>query len=225
MDELITRHSNLMDVYDPTGRIGLVVDEWGTWWEVEEGTNPGFLYQQNTLRDALVASLHFDIFHQHRRVVMTNIAQTINVLQAVLLTEGDRMVRTPTYHVFEMNKEHHDATSLPISFASHRRRQVENQILNTLSMSASIKDGRSLISITNLDADTAQRVEIELRGADFKFDRSRVLTASRLQDLNSPAQPDSVSPRPLETVTRSGHTLAVEIPARSFVTVELSTDD
>src|SRR5215210_2037616 len=119
MEELLTRHSNIMDVYDPDRRIGLVVDEWGTWWEVEEGTNPGFLYQQNTLRDALAASIHFDIFHRHaERVVMTNIAQTVNVLQAMILTQGDDLVLTPTYHVFEMNKHHQDAASLPVHFAA-----------------------------------------------------------------------------------------------------------
>ena len=103
-----------MDAYDPERKVGLVLDEWGTWWDVEPGTNPGFLYQQNTMRDALVASLHFDVFHRHAdRLVMANIAQTVNVLQAMLLTDDDGgLVLTPTYHVFEMNKGHQDATSL-----------------------------------------------------------------------------------------------------------------
>ena len=117
IDELLTRHGTIMDAYDPTKRIGLVLDEWGTWFHVEEGTNPGFLYQQNTLRDALVASLHFDSFHRHAdRLVMANIAQVVNVLQAMLLTDGDTLVRTPTYHVFEMNKGHHDADSLALAW-------------------------------------------------------------------------------------------------------------
>lgn len=104
-----------MDCYDPRRRMGLVCDEWGTWWRVEDGTNPRFLYQQNALRDALVASLHFDIFHQHAdRLVMDNIAQTVNVLQAMVLTDGDRLLKTPTFHVFEMNKGHHDAMLLPL---------------------------------------------------------------------------------------------------------------
>jgi alpha-N-arabinofuranosidase len=113
MDELITRHATIMDSYDPSRRIGLVIDEWGTWFDVEPGTNPGFLHQQNTLRDALVASVHFDIFHRHApRLTMANIAQTVNVLQSVLFTDGDQLIRTPTYHVFEMNKCHHDAARL-----------------------------------------------------------------------------------------------------------------
>src|SRR5256714_6639237 len=112
MDELIRRHATIMDRYDPAKRVALVVDEWGTWYTAEPGTNPRFLYQQNTLRDALVTAVHFDIFNRHcDRVRMANIAQTINVLQAMILTEPDsgRMVLTPTYHVFEMYKVHHDA--------------------------------------------------------------------------------------------------------------------
>ena len=112
MDELLTRHSTVMDRHDPHRKVGLVVDEWGTWWNVEPGTNPGFLYQQNTLRDALVATLHLDAFHAHAdRVVMANIAQTVNVLQAMILTDPDTgaLVLTPTYHVFAMNTGHHDA--------------------------------------------------------------------------------------------------------------------
>jgi alpha-L-arabinofuranosidase len=223
MDELITRHSNIMDVYDPQRRIGLAVDEWGTWWEVEPETNPGFLFQQNTLRDALVASLHFDIFHRHaQRVVMTNIAQTINVLQAMILTEGDHMILTPTYHVFEMNKGHHDAASLPIYlFAPDAITEVSQQSLKTLSMSASIKDDRSLISLTNLEADAGQTVEIDLRGADFDVTQARVLNAPRLQDYNSFSQPAAVTPQTLDTVKRSDETLLVELPAHSFATVEL----
>ncbi len=229
MDELITRHSNVMDCYDPGRRIGLVVDEWGTWFEVEPGTNPGFLRQQNTLRDSLVASLHFDIFHRHaERVTMANIAQTVNVLQAMILTDGERMVLTPTYHVFEMNKGHHDAASLPVHFAtpvSSRATTLTVQggakSLTTLSMSASTKGGRALISLTNLDAEAAQTVEIDLRGASFDVFRSRILHAPHLQDHNSTEQPDAVSPQPFDGVTRSGDTLAVALPAHSFATVEL----
>ena len=107
MDDLITRHSSIMDYYDPEKRVGLIVDEWGTWYDVEPGTNPGFLYQQNTLRDALVAGINLNIFNNHcDRVHMANLAQTVNVLQAMILTEGERMVLTPTYHVFYMYKVH-----------------------------------------------------------------------------------------------------------------------
>lgn len=119
IDELITRHSVIMDRYDPEKRVALVVDEWGTWYDVEPGTNPAFLYQQNTIRDALVAAIHFNIFHKHcDRVRMANIAQTINVLQAVIHTEGSKMVLTPTYHVFNMYKVHQDAELLDLNIKS-----------------------------------------------------------------------------------------------------------
>jgi len=115
MDELITKHSAIMDKYDPQKKVGLIVDEWGTWYNVEPGTNPGFLFQQNTLRDAIVAGLNFHIFQRHAdRVVMANIAQLVNVLQSLILTDGPKMTVTPTYHVFEMFKVHQDATALPV---------------------------------------------------------------------------------------------------------------
>ena len=114
MDELITRHTEIMSRYDPEHKVGLVVDEWGTWYDVEPGTNPGFLYQQNTMRDAIVAAVTLNIFNAHsdRVVMVANIAQLVNVLQSVILTEGEKMVLTPTYHVFDLYKHHHDATLL-----------------------------------------------------------------------------------------------------------------
>lgn len=227
MDELITRHSTIMDCYDPNRRIGLVVDEWGTWFDVEPGTNPGFLYQQNTLRDALVAGLHFDIFHRHaQRVVMTNLAQAVNVLQAVLLTDGPNLIRTPTYHVFEMNKGHHDAHRLDVRFAAPVEvRRVGKNDLSLLSMSASTKDGAVLLSLTNLDADASRSVAIDLRGGDFAVKRARVLCAPQLTDHNTAEQPEVVVPRALQEVTRTGDTLTIELPAHSFATVELKLGD
>ena len=119
MEELVTRHSAIMDKYDPDKKVALIVDEWGTWHEVEPGTNPGFLYQQNTLRDALVAGVTLNIFNNHcRRVRMANIAQMVNVLQAMILTDKEKMILTPTYHVFEMYTVHHDARLLPTELQS-----------------------------------------------------------------------------------------------------------
>jgi alpha-L-arabinofuranosidase len=223
MDELITRHSTIMDCYDPSRRIGLVVDEWGTWFDVEPGTNPGFLYQQNTLRDALVASLHFDIFHRHaQRLVMANLAQTVNVLQAVLHTDGTELILTPTYHVFEMNKRHQDATRLDVHIASPMDvRPVGDFGLRTLSMSASTKDGSALLSLTNLDTESERTVEVDLRGGAFEVGRARVLTADQLADYNTAQRPDAVAPQDLDEVKRSGDTLTIQVPAHSFVTVEL----
>jgi alpha-N-arabinofuranosidase len=199
------------------------VDEWGTWWDVEPGTNPGFLYQQNTLRDALVASHTLDIFHRHAdRVVMANIAQTVNVLQAMVLTEGDRLVLTPTYHVFAMNRGHHDAASLPVHLAGPpARRAVGDRTLETLSLTASTKDGQALISLTNLEADDAQTVEVDLRGGEFELGEARILNADRLQDLNTFDQPETVVPQPFDGVTRADRRLRVELPPHSFATIRL----
>ncbi|SDD01245.1 alpha-N-arabinofuranosidase [Glycomyces harbinensis] len=222
-DELLTGHGNVMDLYDPQKEIGIVLDEWGTWWNVEPGTNPGFLYQQNTMRDALVASVHFDIFHKHAdRLVMANIAQTVNVLQAMILTDPDTkaLVLTPTYHVFRMNKGHQDAASLRVdTLGETPSREVDGASLETVSISASRKDGRLLVSLSNLDAEAAQDVEIDLRGGAVAEVESLILTAGALQDHNTPQTPETVAPRPHEGVSVSGGKLRVHLPAHSFVTV------
>jgi alpha-N-arabinofuranosidase len=227
VDELLTGHANVMDCYDPNKTVGLVLDEWGTWWDVEPGTNPGFLYQQNTLRDALVASVHFDIFHRHAdRLVMANIAQTLNVLQAMILTDPDSkaLVLTPTYHVFQMNKGHQDAASLRVDVrGALPSRTVGEATLETVSISASRKDGRLLVSLSNLDTEAAADVEIDLRGGTLGEIESLILTAGALQDHNTPESPESVAPRPHEGVSVEGDTLRVHLPAHSFVTVSAST--
>ncbi|WP_199042605.1 alpha-N-arabinofuranosidase [Glycomyces salinus] len=223
-DELLTGHANVMDLYDPKKEIGIVLDEWGTWWNVEPGTNPGFLYQQNTLRDALVAGLHFDIFHRHAdRLVMANIAQTVNVLQAMILTDPDSgaLVKTPTYHVFEMNKGHQDASSLEVFTPSGLpTRQVGEGELSTLSVSASRKDGKALFSLSNLDAEGAVEIDLDLRGGSLTEVSSRVLTGEALQTHNTPDEPEAIAPRSHDGVTATGKGLRVRVPAHSFVTVE-----
>ncbi len=223
VDEIIAGHSRVMDCYDPKKRVGLVLDEWGTWWNVEPGTNPGFLFQQNTLRDALVASLHFDIFHRHaERLIMANIAQTVNVLQAMLLTDGESLVLTPTYHVFEMNKGHQDAASLDVHLQGVAERQVEGGELRTLSASASVKGDTALVSVSNLDAGSPREVSFDLRGRDVTAVRGRILTADTLQDHNAPEHLDSVAPRDFDGAEATDTGLRVTLPPHSFVTLELS---
>lgn len=152
MDELIRRHGNIMDEYDPEKKIGMIVDEWGTWYTVEPGTNPGFLYQQNTMRDALVAGITLNIFNKHSdRVKMANLAQMVNVLQAVILTDGADMLLTPTYHVFNMYKYHQDAQLLD-SFVETEKIGVEEEwqvpnLTESVSMDA---EGKIQITLTNL---------------------------------------------------------------------------
>ncbi len=225
MREIVRGHANVMDSYDPLHNVGLVVDEWGTWWNVEEGTNPGFLYQQNTLRDALVASVHFDIFHDYAdRIVMANIAQTVNVLQAMILTDPDTgaLVLTPTYHVFRMNVGHHDASALQVRFkGAVPTRTVEGEELPLLSISASTAEDTALISLSNLDAEDAQLIVLDLRGRALAGFAATVLTAGTLQAHNTPNRPEAVVPVAHDGVRAHPNGLAVDLPPHSYVTVSL----
>jgi alpha-N-arabinofuranosidase len=223
-ERMIAGHAAVMDAYDPHRTVGLALDEWGTWYDVEPGTNPGFLYQQNSLRDALVASLHFDGFHRHAgRLVLANLAQTVNVLQAVLLTDGATLVKTPTYHVYAMNKGHHDAESLAVNLVGAvPRRSVADRSLTTFSASASRTAGGVLISMTNLDASSNVDVELDLRGEHLDRPHATVLTAEALNAHNTAQSPDSVRPRALDGVTLDGSVLRVPLPPHAFATVSLS---
>ncbi len=225
IEELITRHATAMDRYDPARKVGLVLDEWGTWWNVEPGTNPGFLYQQNSLRDALVASVHFDAFHRHAdRLVMANIAQTVNVLQAMVLTDPDSgaLVLTPSYHVFAMNTGHHDAAALAVhpmgEIPSHR---VEGRDLPMLSASASTTGDSALVSLSNLHASQPLELVLDLRGRQVAASSAQVLTADTLQAHNTPQRPDAVAPQDFTGLTEHARGLHLELPAHSYLTVQL----
>ncbi|MEZ0166144.1 alpha-N-arabinofuranosidase [Kineococcus sp. LSe6-4] len=228
IDEIVRGHARVMDAYDPEAAVGLVCDEWGTWWDVEPGTNPGFLFQQNTLRDALVAGLHFDVFHENaRRLVMANIAQTVNVLQAMVLTDGARMVLTPTYHVFAMNAGHQDATSHPVQVtAADATHEGEAGSYRTLTTTVSSRDGSALVSLTNLDVDGPAAVRLDLRGRGWDVSRARVLAGASVQAHNTADAPDAVAPADFDGARketgREGDTLVVELPPHSFATVELT---
>lgn len=223
IDRVIAGHSAVMDAYDPKRRIGLVCDEWGTWWTSEPGTNPRFLFQQNTLRDALVAGLHFDIFHKHAaRLRMANIAQTVNVLQAMLLTGPDgSLVLTPTYHVFEMNKGHHDALRLPVHLIEKPEPyDAGDTALDLISISASTKDGSALISVGNLALDADITFTLDLRGRTVTGHRGRVLTADKPEAHNTATAPDEVAPTDLDLTLDDG-VLTVTLPRHSFSTIQL----
>ena len=173
MEELVTRHSQIMDKYDPAKRVGLIVDEWGCWHDVEPGTNPGFLYQQNTMRDAMVAAITLDIFNKHcDRVVMANLAQTINVLQSVILTEGDKMVLTPTYHVFDLYKAHQDAQEIDCHVDADAVGEGEWTIPQ-VTASASVKNGVTTVTLANLSCDAP--VELVIEGMTAQSATGRML--------------------------------------------------
>jgi len=222
MDALITKHSSIMDHYDPEKRVGLIVDEWGTWYDVEPGTPPGFLYQQNSLRDALVAGVTLNIFNNHcKRVYMANVAQTINVLQAMILTEGDGMVLTPTYHVFEMYKVHQGATLLPtdINCAPYDH---GDESIPAISVSASRDDkGQVHLSLCNLDPGREMSISCELRGMKPTSATGRVLTAEAINTHNTFDHPESVKPVTFAGVTLAGNALLLNLPAKSIVVLEI----
>jgi len=222
MDELLQRHSTIMDQYDPEKDVGLIVDEWGTWYAVEPGTNPGFLFQQNTMRDALVAAIHFDIFNSHcDRVQMANIAQTVNVLQAMILTEegGDRMVLTPTYHVFEMYKVHQDATLLPLTLES-KDYACGDAAMPAISATASRDSaGKIHISLSNADPNTDHIVTCTLRGIKVSQVNGRILTAAATDAHNTFDEPDLVQPTSFNGASLAGDRLTIQMPAKSVVTL------
>jgi len=223
MDELISRHSTIMDQFDPSRRIGLIVDEWGTWFLPEPGTNPGFLYQQNTMRDALVAAIHLHIFHKHcERVQMANLAQMVNVLQAVVLTEGDRMVLTPTYHVLEMFKVHQDAEALAMH-GTFGECVVGDKTLPQVTASASTKDGVIHVSLANLDPAKAADVRIELRGASAGYSCSGTLLAGDdMRAHNTFDQPERVAQRKFDDCAWADGVLKASLPPASVAVVRLT---
>ncbi|MES2443099.1 MAG: alpha-L-arabinofuranosidase C-terminal domain-containing protein [Pseudomonadota bacterium] len=215
MDELVTRHSAIMDKYDPEKRVALYVDEWGTWWQDEPGETPGFLHQQSSLRDAEVAALTLNIFHRHTaRVKLAAIAQMVNVLQAMILTDGNRMLLTPTYHVFDMYVPFQGATPYPASVrgptydkAGHKLPMVDVSV-------ARGTDGKLWVSLVNLDPNRPARVATSLSGNA----RGRILTAPAMDTHNSFDKPNTIQPAPY-AAQGAGGKLVFDLPAKSVVVV------
>ncbi|CAM5642803.1 Intracellular exo-alpha-L-arabinofuranosidase 2 [Streptomyces alboniger] len=215
IDRILTGHSTVMDIYDRGRKVGLVLDEWGTWWDVEPGTNPGFLYQQNTLRDALVASTHFDIFHKHAaRLHMANIAQTVNVLQAMRLTDGDALVLTPTYHVFEVNKGHQAATSLAVHLRTEdaRRTVGDTELADPVRLGQCQGRNGARSRRPTSTPTSPPRPTLDLRGASLGEPTARLLTADRLQAHNTADTPQEVRPRPSYGLKVTDRGLALTVP-------------
>ena len=222
MDELITKHGAIMDKYDPNKRIGMIVDEWGTWYNVEPGTNPGFLYQQNTMRDAIVAGINLNIFNNHAdRVQMANLAQTVNVLQAVVLTDEEKMILTPTYWVFYMYKVHQNATLLPISFTSNKYKQGNREI-DAVSVSASKdENGKIHITLVNADLKNEQKIDTQLLGTKAKRVNGQILTTDKIDDHNSFDNPSKVMVKDFNGASLSDGNLSITLPPSSVVMLEL----
>ncbi|WP_231425150.1 alpha-N-arabinofuranosidase [Pedobacter sp. Leaf250] len=222
MEEIVTKHSAIMDKYDPKKKVALIVDEWGIWTDVEPGTNPGFLYQQNSLRDALIAGTTLNIFNNHSdRVRMANLAQTVNVLQALILTEKDKMILTPTYHVFDLFKVHMDAKYLPINFTSPDYVFGDKKIA-ALNVSASQDStGAVHISLVNLDPKKKISVNTDLGQLEWKSVTGQILTSGKLTDVNTFADVNKIHNAKFTGAKKSGNSLQVDIPAQSVVVLEL----
>ncbi len=223
MDEFIRKHSEIMDKYDPEKTKGLIVDEWGNWHDVEPGTNPGFLYQQNTLRDALVAAVNLNIFNNRcERVKMANIAQTVNVLQSVILTDRDRMVRTPTYYVFKMYRVHHDATLVPFRISSEDY-SVGDQSIPAIHASCSKgENGIMHLTMANLNPNNGTNMECIVEGkGSIKLISVEIITAGSMNAFNDFDKNEAVNIRSFDDVFVEENTLTINMPPRSIIQISM----
>lgn len=223
MDELITRHGTIMDKYDPEKKVGMCVDEWGAWYTCEPGTNPGFLYQQNTVRDALIAGITLNIFNKHSdRVKIAALAQMVNVLQSVLLTEGDKMIKTPTYHVMHMYRHHQGAKLLESSVTGIDEIGPEEWKVPKVTESVSKdKDGVITITLNNLSIEAAEEVEIQLSNGEYKVAESRIVTNSDMHAHNTFEVPEEVVEKDFADYEVKNGNIVAKLPANSVVEIRV----
>ena len=220
MEELIDHHTAIMDKYDKKHEVGLIVDEWGTWYDVEEGTNPGFLYQQNTIRDALVAGINLNIFNKHcDRVKMANIAQLVNVLQSVILTDGERMILTPTYHVFKMYNVHQDADLVQSHVETKEIGRADNLVPN-LTESVSVSGDMLHITMTNLSCEESYEIDTTVVDGTIRSAEGTIITG-KYYDHNTFDEPERVTEKPFTEVYTDGGKLRFTIPACSVIRIDV----
>ena len=220
MDEFIINNKKVMDKNDPEKKIAFDVDEWGTWYDTEKGDNPGFLYQQNSLRDAVVAALNLNIFHAHAdRVRMTNIAQMVNVLQAMILTDKDKMILTPTYHTYDLYKPFQNATSLPTAIKSNPKYTLGSSSIPGLSVSAArAVDGKIYVALVNANPKDELDVAVDLGGQKVSGAKGRILTSKAMDAHNTFEKPETIKPASFSASAKNGK-LSVKLPAKSVVVV------
>ena len=218
-DELLTRHTEIMNRYDPENKVGLIIGEWGCWHQVEKGTNPGFLYQQNAMRDALVAAIHLNIFNRHcRRVMMANLAQTVNVLQSILLTDGDKMVKTPTYHVFDLFKAHQEGTAVYCYVDGDKAEDHHKAPM--ISASVSVKDGVMTLTLANCALTEDAEIACDVCHFAATQAEARILHAD-VRAFNDFDHPEDVVIQPWTAAITDGK-LRMTLPACSVAEVTLS---
>lgn len=222
MEEFVQKHSAIMDKYDPQKRVGLMVDEWGTWYDPDPAKPDSALYQQNTLRDAIVAGINLNIFNNHAdRVRMANIAQMVNVLQAMVLTDKEKMLVTPTYHVFRMYRVHQGATMVPLDLTASSY-QLDGQSVPSISASASRDTAGNLhLSIVNLDPNRPAELSASVSGKAIRAITGEVLTAPAMNAMNTFEKPESVKPATFNGYKLQGSQLTLNLPAKSVVVLEM----
>jgi len=222
IEDLVVKHSAIMDKYDPAKKVALCVDEWGIWTDVEPGTNPAFLYQQNSMRDALIAASTLNIFNNHAdRVRLASLAQTVNVLQSLILTNKEKMVLTPTYHVFDLFKVHQDATLLPVQFFSPSYTYNKEAIPSINASASKDSNGVVHISIVNIDPHNAIKINASFAGAANKNVAAQILTSAAYTDVNSFDAPNKVKPAAFTDFKMSDGNLSVNMPRLSVVVLEI----
>jgi alpha-L-arabinofuranosidase len=221
MDGLITKYSAIMDKYDPGKKVALVVDEWGSWYAPLEGSNPGFLVQQNSLRDAILATLNLNIFARHAdRVHMANIAQMINVLQAMIMTDKEKMVVTPTYHVFKMYVPFQDATFVPVMFEAGTYTHGEISMPRVDAIAARDTAGKLWLEITNVNPNEPLDVQVSVVGANLRSATGQTLTAARVDSVNTFDAPNTVMPKPISGKIQASK-LSLTLEPKSVTVVSL----
>ncbi len=222
MDELVRKHGTIMDKYDPDKKVAMIVDEWGTWYAVEPGTHPRFLYQQNTMRDAIAAAVTLDIFNKHAdRVRMANIAQTVNVLQALVLTQQEKMLLTPTYHVFDLYAAHQDATLVPVDIQSERYQHADYSV-PAISASASVNDeGKLHLTASNANPHKDIAVAVFIRGLKGRTVEGQALHAAAMNAHNTFEQPDVVKPQPFNGAKFTAEGVEFVIPKMSVIALDI----
>ncbi len=224
MDELVTRHGTIMDEFDPEKKVGLSVDEWGAWYTNEPGTNPGFLYQQNTIRDALIAGITLNIFNKHcDRVKMAALAQMVNVLQAVILTEGDEMIKTPTYHVMHMYRYHQGAQLLESSLSGTEMIGVRDWKVKKVTESASMDDeGVITVTLGNLSISDSETVDVQLAESGYTVKEARIVAGDDMHNHNTFEEPEKVVEADFTDYRMTDNGLTLNLPVNSMVEIRLA---
>jgi alpha-L-arabinofuranosidase len=221
MKEWLAKQTAIMDRYDPQKKLGLYVDEWGIWVDPNPGSNPGFLQQQNTMRDAVIAALNLNLFMRNAdRIRGTNIAQMVNVLQAMILTDGPKMLLTPTYHVYHMYVPFHDATAVPVNFDAGSYSHGDVTVPRVDAVAARDMSGRLWLALVNVDANQPARFDVSFAGVNPRSAKGQVLTATAADAHNSFDSPNSVAPRPFAGRGGGGQ-LRFELPAKAIAVVQV----